>query len=639
MIVRMAKVAVIGPKEDMISVLSLIRKLGVLQIEKESPEKIEQKAVDSHVQGLRLDRELLKQSFFLEELKEKISPLLDLTSSYDFRESYLSPENILDSIANLVEKHLNQCREWSQNKENIAREISHLSRFKEFLDCITPLLPEEVESPELDYIGVEIRDISAMEKLEHLASKVTEGKFDLKTAQTERGTLVGLIITETEFIKTLQEGLKTSRIQDFVLPESLAALSFPEKIKETEILLKKEKTDLEALEKKISTFAFQWSGIYRKVMHWIDRQLTLIKASALLFETDMCFVISGWLPAGELETLKKEIDDRFSGRVVVEEKELREEDLAHAPVLLMNRGYFQPFELLARLLPVPGYGSFDITPFLGIFFPIFFGMMLGDMGYGLILLAASLALIKLSSGKNLQDAGKIFTVAAVYTIIFGFLYGEFFGTIGVKFFGLKTILLDRHESIIPMLYFALAVGVVHILLGLVLGVISSIRQKEHKESVFKIGSIILVLCLILLLITKFYPVAAQTIQKPLLLVLLIALPVILLTGGFLAPLEVLKHIGNIISYARIMAIGLTSVLLAHAANKMAGMMGSIWLGIFVAILLHGFNIILGIFAPTIHALRLHYVEFFSKIMAPGGREYKPLRNNSEEENNGRSYEY
>jgi V/A-type H+-transporting ATPase subunit I len=97
------------------------------------------------------------------------------------------------------------------------------------------------------------------------------------------------------------------------------------------------------------------------------------------------------------------------------------------------------------------------------------------------------------------------------------------------------------------------------------------------------------------------------------------------TGGVLAPLEVLKSIGNIISYARIMAIGLTSVLLAYVANRLAGMTGDIILGALVAGLLHLLNIIIGIFSPTIHSLRLHYVEFFNKFIEAGGRKFEPFK--------------
>jgi len=102
-------------------------------------------------------------------------------------------------------------------------------------------------------------------------------------------------------------------------------------------------------------------------------------------------------------------------------------------------------------------------------------------------------------------------------------------------------------------------------------------------------------------------------------------PILLVTGGLLAPFELLRHLGNIVSYARIMAVGLASVLLAHVANSLAGTAGSVWLGVIVAVLLHTFNILLGVFAPTIHALRLHYVEFFSKFVEPGGRRYRPLK--------------
>lgn len=207
---------------------------------------------------------------------------------------------------------------------------------------------------------------------------------------------------------------------------------------------------------------------------------------------------------------------------------------------------------------------------------------------------------------------------------FGILYGEFFGELPRILFGLEPICIERRTAVLQMLYFALTVGTVHITLGFFLGFISALKRKMKKEAVFKLLNMVIILCMVVLVASFFEPFP-WLLTRPIIIAILILTPLLFFTGGLLAPLELLKSIGNIISYARIMAIGLTSVLLAFVANRLAGMTGDIVIGVIVAGLLHVLNIILWVFSPTIHSMRLHYVEFFSKFLEHGGRRFEPLK--------------
>jgi len=279
---------------------------------------------------------------------------------------------------------------------------------------------------------------------------------------------------------------------------------------------------------------------------------------------------------------------------------------------------------LTRILPLPRYSSYDPTPFIGLFFPLLFGMTLGDSGYGALLaVLAAVLVFGFTSRPNLVAAGKILGVCAAYTIVFGALFGELFGDLGSQLLGLHPLWLDRATAVVPMIVFTLAVGTGHVLIGLLVGLRSDWRLRRYREGAFKLLSFVLLVLIGLLVLDLFRPQAWLS-SIPLLLTVAVLLPLLIAAGGLLAPLELLKGIGNIISYVRIMAIGLSSVLLAIVANRLGGMTGDVVLGILVASLLHGFNLLLGVFAPTVHVLRLHYVEFFSKFLELGGRHFEPL---------------
>jgi len=291
-------------------------------------------------------------------------------------------------------------------------------------------------------------------------------------------------------------------------------------------------------------------------------------------------------------------------------------------VVLQNPRLCRPCEMLTRMVPLPRYGTLDPTPFVAVFFPMFFGLMLGDVGYGVVL-AGLAALLHWRSrpGSNLRAVSEVGGACALFSIIFGVLFGEYFGDLGQRWLGLHPVWMNREEAIIPFLGLAISLGLVHILLGLVLGVLSA---RDHPRLAIGRGLSAVMILLILFAILAAVEVLPHRLLTPTVIALLVAFPVLIVIEGLVAPVELLSTIGHILSYARIMALGTASVMLAVVANQMAGAMGSVIIGVLFALLFHLVNFGLGLFSPTIHALRLHYVEFFGTFYSPGGVRYQPL---------------
>jgi V/A-type H+-transporting ATPase subunit I len=314
-------------------------------------------------------------------------------------------------------------------------------------------------------------------------------------------------------------------------------------------------------------------------------------------------------------------------------------------VLLHNPRPVRSFEPLLSLLPLPQYGSVDPTKFVATFFPPMFGLMLADIGYGAILGAAALLIYFLgrrraaaSSGPRvLSRLGVVLGFCAFFTIAFGLVFGEAFGSLGHEL-GLRPLWRERFPiesgnlagAILTYLGLAVAVGALQILFGLVLGVVNARRFGDTDLALGSLARIagILALGFFVGRLVKALPPVFTYLGLGAAAAFLAVMVLSILRHpmhGLMLPLEVLGSIGNILSYARIMAIGLASVVLALLATILARLMDNAVLSILTVIAVHTLNLVLGTIDPTIQGMRLQYVEFFSKFLLTGGKRFSPFK--------------
>jgi V/A-type H+-transporting ATPase subunit I len=376
--------------------------------------------------------------------------------------------------------------------------------------------------------------------------------------------------------------------------------------------------------------------------------------------TEYAFMIDGWVPLAEMDALNSMLKEKFADEIVVSQLEITEKDFENAPVALQNSGWAKPYEELMGVMGKPRYGTYDPTWMLAIFYPLFFGMIVGDIGYGLVMLGTVMWLRwKFKENNGVQLATSILGPAATSVIIFGFIYGEFFGNLlGPKFgnviipiwslagsygFGYPVpagahVILPfertQQEFLIVFLVIAIAIGAFQVLLGLALGVYNGVKTK-HWSHVYEKGGILafvvgfaaLVLMIVFgaILTANIGTTAAYVVQALAALVLFLGLAFAIKGGGISGAIESVGALTNIASYLRIMAVGLAGAIFAEAVNEIAASMGNPILGLLIAIPLQMLNFVICAFTPNIHAVRLNFLEFFGKFYETGSKEYKPFQ--------------
>lgn len=362
----------------------------------------------------------------------------------------------------------------------------------------------------------------------------------------------------------------------------------------------------------------------------------LLEAADRLGHTRFTFVLTGWARRRDVARLRSELVTVAPDAVLLDRPP---EEGEVPPVDLENPALVRPFEVVTRVSGLPAPGTVDPTPYLAPFFFLFFGLALGDAGYGVILSLLALWLLRRTHASGLgKQLLELLILGGISSFFVGVLTGSWFGDL----FGLPPLLFDPIKEPLKMLLLSLALGVVHLFTGLAVKGLDNIRRGQVWDAIWDQGLWLIFLSgLILLLISSSlpWPVLAQVgrylawggavgliltqgrSQKN---------PLKRLASGVLSLYGVSGYMSDVLSYSRLLALGLASGVIALVVNDMVRRtLGIPVLGYLAAAAIlaggHLFNLLINAVGAFVHSSRLQYVEFFTKFFQGGGRPFTPFR--------------
>lgn len=363
------------------------------------------------------------------------------------------------------------------------------------------------------------------------------------------------------------------------------------------------------------------------------------QALSQFVQTEHLFVLQGWVG----QTDCQELTQALQSSVPYEEVYLSFEEPTAAeiqeevPTKLNNHPIVRPFEMLIEMYSLPKYDEIDPTPWMFPFFLVFFGMMVADIGYGvLMLVATTVALHTQVFKKGTERFLRFFQVVSIPTILWGFIYNSCFG----ESLPYKP-LLSTQEDVIQILLLTVSFGFIQIMVGLALAGYQNVKRKDYLGAITNgfawqailvglaiyaagtflnlgtlVGQLGIVIALIGVASIIFIPTFTNKSK------------VLGFVGGLYQLYGISSYIGDLVSYTRLMALGISGGAIAAAFNLIVGFMPPVFrftIGLVLLVALHALNIFLSLLGAYVHGARLQYVEFFGKFYEGGGKVFQPLK--------------
>lgn len=453
--------------------------------------------------------------------------------------------------------------------------------------------------------------------------------FYLKEVSSDRGEAYVFMAYHAANADDVQSALKKHNFNRHVFPQLTGTVA--ENLKRIEDALANAEKERKAL-----LAAAGEQVRHREELNYYLDYLTLERDKkqmvANFARTGNAFILEGWVREKDVPELRA----RISQACETAEMAFREPEAEEAfPVSLENKKIFAPFEFVTKLYGTPSPHGLDPTPMLAPFFVMFFGLCMTDAGYGVgIALLGAFGLLKVKGGA-VRNLMWVLFAGGLSTILFGWLVGGWFG---LQLLG-APLFFDSLADPMQMLIYALALGVLQIFYGMAIQFIKLVRQGKVLDAIFDVGFWYALIIGLLLMaaggnIANIGRIMALAGAAGLVLTQGRTQPTIIkkFLSGLLSLYNITGYLSDVLSYSRLLALGLATAVIALAINTMAGLLAGHPIGYVVMIILliggHVFNLVINTLGSYIHASRLQYIEFYNRFYEGGGRNFTPFRLNT-----------
>jgi V/A-type H+-transporting ATPase subunit I len=637
---EMNRIIVVGPKERMEGTINSLHSLEVMHI-------LDFNQPDT---DFKLGKPLTKSS----EISEDLVKLRSLSSTLHLEDE--APEEGEEKIEGDLREKIRSLETSIGEEDRCRSELEeYLKVTKSRLDTLRPFAG----------LGLDFEVYRGYRNLDVFVGQVGKRLDDIDTVTRDYE-----LVTHENTIALFVPVAQSAKVESYLSDKNFMALDVPDESGSPEALVKALEKQAAEADKQCEVYREKLAALRKKHAYFIieaEKSLSveIEKAEAPLrfATTEHSFVIDGWVPKDKLDDVTKALDEIGELHVEVVEPETDE-----PPVELNNPRPSKPYEMLIHLFSTPSYKEIDPTIVLFLIFPIFFGFMIGDAGYGIIMISLGYLLWKkATSMPMLRQLGAVFLWGGIFALIFGlFLFGELFA---IPFHHVEGELADvgnwsaylgvdipihapihKLHDIVDLLLISVVGALVHLGVGYSFGIANEIKH-DKKHALAKAGWLIILFALFiqLMLIAQgtrvggffmndvfyfvpWYTVEFSGITISLITVVLIIVGIVMFVPaeGGMAVLEIIGLAANVLSYTRLAGIAVAKGAVALAFNVMlvplllSGNIAFIIMGAVFLFLAHALILILGSLAAGIQALRLNYVEFFLKFYKGSGSRFRPF---------------